>query len=220
MVADRRSERNRRAAISALRRPSATSASTSSSRAVSPLGFSRVAACGPWRRSAHPSARRRARRSRRYAGAPSRCSSSRPRRRRPRLRCRRAPARTHRGSRARPTASPPAPARRRACARTALPRRPRRAARRALRGAATTRSSPAPHGCCCAASQIEHDRRLEPDQMRLTSQPARLRAGERHGQQALQLAGGRGERSTPRRAASTDRGRRVAREGARSPSTA
>ena len=43
------SERNSRPAISALRSPSATSATTSSSRVVSPAGFSRVAARGPGR---------------------------------------------------------------------------------------------------------------------------------------------------------------------------
>ena len=54
-------ERNRRSAISALRRPSATSASTSTSRAVSPAGFSRVDARGPRRRSRIPRSRSRAR---------------------------------------------------------------------------------------------------------------------------------------------------------------
>src|SRR4051794_25778939 len=51
------SDTKSRPAISALRSPSATSATTSSSRAVSPAGFSRVAARGPRRVSRAPRSR-------------------------------------------------------------------------------------------------------------------------------------------------------------------
>ena len=193
--------------MSALRMPSATSSSTSSSRAVSPAGFSRVD--GPraapeiadsalpehaadavgGRPRAEPLQLRQAPAKRRLVRA---------------ARAARAPLRT--GSRARATASPPPPARR--PARDGTARRGRvAAADLAMTGAPAPVAQLADRPRVGAVLERERERplRLGGDELGLARQPVRLGARSRDRREPLHLAASTARAPAPRRAAPTDR---------------
>ena len=107
-----RRETTRRSAISALRSPSDTSASTSSSRAVNCAAFSRVEARGPRGTSRTPCRRSRCATTVASGRAPSSWQISRARLRLPRPRSARARPRSRRDTRDAPTRLRPPPTRR------------------------------------------------------------------------------------------------------------